>query len=130
MLRVQHEMAWAIADRGDLERGRGPVPGCLPDPAAGAGGPGTKTSSTAATSSPGSPRAGQDWGTAEKGYRETLEDSVRIRNPEDPRIMLTLHELAWVIANQGRNRLGEALEIFRAVLATGAGYSAPSTRGP
>jgi tetratricopeptide (TPR) repeat protein len=57
-----------------------------------------------------------NWATAEAGYREALEDSVRILGPDDPRTLLTRHELAWTIANQDRGRLGEAREIFDAVL--------------
>jgi tetratricopeptide (TPR) repeat protein len=57
-----------------------------------------------------------DWATAEVGYREALDDSVRILGPDDPRTLLTRHELAWAIANQERSRLGEAREIFDAVL--------------
>ena len=57
-----------------------------------------------------------DWATAEAGYREALDDSVRILGPDDPRTLLTRHELAWTIANQERSRLGEAREIFDAVL--------------
>lgn len=56
-----------------------------------------------------------DWATAEVGYRDTLDDSVRILGRDDPRTLLTRHELAWAIANQ-ENRLGEAREIFDAVL--------------
>lgn len=132
VLRVQHEMAWAIADRGDLDEAealyrdvfqiRLRVLGARDEDVLDSR---HELAWIAACR--------QDWGTAEKGYRETLEDSIRIRNPEDPRIMLTLHELAWVIANQGRNRLGEALEIFRAVLADRRrvlGAEHPRTRGP
>ena len=57
-----------------------------------------------------------DWAAAELGYREALDDSVRILGPDDPRTLLTRHELAWAIANQERSRLGEAREIFDAVL--------------
>jgi tetratricopeptide (TPR) repeat protein len=57
-----------------------------------------------------------DWATAEAGYREALEDSVRMLGPDDPQTLLTRHELAWAIANQERSRLGEAREIFDAVL--------------
>jgi tetratricopeptide (TPR) repeat protein len=57
-----------------------------------------------------------DWATAEAGYREALDDTVRILGPDDPQTLLTRHELAWAIANQERSRLGEAREIFDAVL--------------
>jgi tetratricopeptide (TPR) repeat protein len=57
-----------------------------------------------------------DWAAAEVGYREALDDSVRILGLDDPRTLLTRHELAWAIANQERGRLGEAREIFDAVL--------------
>ena len=116
VLRVRHEMAWAVADRGDLDEAealyrdvfqiRLRVLGARDEDVLDSR---HELAWIAACR--------KDWGTAEKGYRETLEDSIRIRDPEDPRIMLTRHELAWVIANQGRDRLGEAREIFRTVLA-------------
>ena len=72
-----------------------------------------------------------DWATAEEGYRETLDDSIRILGPDDPRILLTRHELAWAIANQepepARRSPGD---LPTRSSATGAGYSAPSIRGP
>ena len=58
----------------------------------------------------------EDWATAEAGYREALDDSVRLLGPDDPQTLLTRHELAWAIANQEQSRLGEAREIFDAVL--------------
>ena len=116
VLRVRHEMAWAVADRGDLDEAealyrdvfqiRLRVLGARDEDVLDSR---HELAWIAACR--------KDWGTAEKGYRETLEDSIRIRDPEDPRIMLTRHELAWVIANQGRDRLDEAREIFRTVLA-------------
>jgi hypothetical protein len=57
-----------------------------------------------------------DWATAEAGYRAAFGDSVRIQGPDHPRTLLTRHELAWAIANQEQSRLGEAREIFAAVL--------------
>jgi len=115
VLRVRHQMAWPIADRGDLDEAEalyrdvfqirlrvfGPLDQDVLDSR-------HELAWIAACK--------QDWVTAEKGYRETLDDSIRILDPEDPRISLTRHELAWVIANQGQNRLGEAREIFRKVL--------------
>jgi len=116
VLRVRHEMAWALADRGDLDEAealyrdvfqiRLRVLGARDEDVLDSR---HELAWIAACR--------KDWGTAEEGYRETLEDSIRIRDPEDPRIMLTRHELAWVIANQGRDRLDEASEIFRTVLA-------------
>ena len=58
----------------------------------------------------------EDWATAEVGYREAFDDSIRLLGPDNPRTLLTRHELAWAIANQERSRLGEAREIFDAVL--------------
>jgi hypothetical protein len=115
VLRVRHQMAWPIADRGDLDdaealyrdvfqirlRVFGPQDKDLLDSR-------HELAWIAACK--------QDWVMAEKGYRETLDDSIRILDQEDPRISLTRHELAWVIANQDQNRLGEAREIFRKVL--------------
>ncbi len=116
VLRVRHVMAWAVADRGDLDKAealyrdvfriRLRVLGAKDQDVLDSR---HELAWIAACR--------QDWVTAEKGYRETLDEAIRILNPEDPRIMLTRHELAWVIANQGQNRLGEAREIFRTVLA-------------
>jgi tetratricopeptide (TPR) repeat protein len=116
VLRVRHEMAWAVADQGDLDEAealyrdvfqiRLRVLGARDEDVLDSR---HELAWIAACR--------KDWGAAEEGYRETLQDSIRIRDPEDPRIMLTRHELAWVIANQGRDRLGEASEIFRSVLA-------------
>ena len=116
VLRVRQEMAWAVADRGDLDEAealyrdvfqiRRRVLGASDEDVLDSR---HELAWIAACR--------QDWAAAEKGYRETLDDSIRILSPEDPRIMLTRHELAWVIANQGRNRLEEAREIFRTILA-------------
>ena len=115
VLRVRHQMAWPMADRGDLDeaealyrdvfRIRLQVFGSLDQEVLDSR---HELAWIAACK--------QDWVTAEKGYRETLDDRIRILDPEDPRISLTRHELAWVIANQDQNRLGEAREIFRTVL--------------
>ena len=116
VLRVRHQMAWPIADRGDLDqaealyrdvfqvrlRAFGPMDQDVLDSR-------HELAWIAACK--------QDWVTAEKGYRDTLEDSIRILGPEDPQISMTRHELAWVIANQDQDRLGEAREIFLKVLA-------------
>ena len=115
VLRVRHQMAWAIADRGDLGEAealyrdvfqvRLRVFGPLDQDVLASR---HELAWTAACK--------QDWVTAEKGYRETLGDRIRILDPEDPRISLTRHELAWVIANRDQDRLGEAREIFLEVL--------------
>ena len=115
VLRVQHQMAWAVADRGDLNQAealyrdvfqiRLRVLGAWDQDVLDSR---HELAWIAACR--------QDWATAEKGYQTTLDDSIRVLNPEDPRITLTRHELAWVIANQDQNRLDEAREIFRTVL--------------
>jgi len=115
VLRVRHQMAWPIADRGEFAEAealyrdvfqiRLRVFGSMDRDVLDSR---HELAWIAACK--------QDWVTAEKGYRETLDDSIRILDPADPRISLTRHELAWVIANQDRNRLGEAGEIFRRVL--------------
>ena len=115
VLRVRHQMAWPIADRGDLDQAEtlyrdvfqirlrvfGPTDKDVLDSR-------HELAWIAACK--------QDWVTAERGYRETLDNSISILDPEDPRISLTRHELAWVIANRDQNRLGEAHEIFHKVL--------------
>ena len=58
VLRVRHEMAWAVADRGDLDEPK-PCTGMSSRSGCECWAPRTKTSSTAATSSPGSPPAGK-----------------------------------------------------------------------
>jgi tetratricopeptide (TPR) repeat protein len=116
VLRVRHEMAWAVADRGDLDEAEALFRDVFQTRrrVLGAGDEDVLDSRHELA---WIAACRQDWVAAEKGYRETLADSIRIRDPEDPRIMLTRHELAWVIARQGRNRLDEAREIFRTVLA-------------
>lgn len=114
VLRLQHNLAWSLADRGLLDdaetlyrdvlrlrlRQLGPkhpailrsrhelawIAGCR-----------------------------QNWAEAEEGYRAVLRDSVGVQDADEPDILMTRHELAWAIANRGR--LDEALQMFRAVLA-------------
>jgi tetratricopeptide (TPR) repeat protein len=115
VLCVRHQMAWAVADRGDLNQAealyrdvfriRLRVLGARDQDVLDSR---HELAWIAACR--------QDWATAEQGYQKTLDDSLRVLNPDDPRITLTRHELAWVIANQGQNRLDEAREIFRTVL--------------
>lgn len=116
VLRVRHCLAWAIADRGDLDKAEAMYRDVyqIRLRALGASDQDVLDSRHELA---WIAACRQDWATAERGYRETLEDSVRLRNPDDPRTMLTRHELAWAIANQGPNRLGEAREIFGTVLA-------------
>lgn len=56
-----------------------------------------------------------NWADAEEGYRRVLRDSVRVWDRDDPRTLTTRHELAWALANQ--DRLDEAREASAAVLA-------------
>jgi tetratricopeptide (TPR) repeat protein len=115
VLRVRHEMAWALAYRGDLNKAealyrevfqiRLRVLGARDQDVVDSR---HELAWIAACR--------QDWGMAERRYQETLDESIRILDPEDPRITLIRHELAWVIANRDQNRLDEAREIFRTVL--------------
>ncbi|MFI1582962.1 tetratricopeptide repeat protein [Embleya sp. NPDC020630] len=114
VLRVQHQLAWAIADRGDLAEAEVLYRGVLRTRLRefGAEDPEVFDSRHELAWIAGCRQA---WAEAEEGYRMVLRDSVRVLEPDDPRILTTRHELAWVIANQ--DRLGEAREAFRAVLA-------------
>ena len=115
VLRVQHQMAWAVAERGDLDQAEALYRDVFQIRlrVLGAGDQDVLDSRHELA---WIAACRQDWATAEKGYQKTLDDSIRILNPEDPRITLTRHELAWAIANQDQNRLDEAREIFRTVL--------------
>lgn len=114
-LRVRHAMTWAMAYRGDLDTAEALYHDNLqarlrvlgPD----------DPDTLASRHELGWIAACQDdWATAEERYRGTLAASIRVQGPDDPRTLLTRHELAWAIANQGPNRLGEALRVCRAVL--------------
>jgi hypothetical protein len=123
VLRVRHVMAWAIADRGDLDRAEALYRDVLQIRLRAFG-----TSDTDVLDSRHElawiAACRQDWATAEKGYRETLDDSIRLRNPDDPLTMLTRHELAWTIAS------AKPVRSSRWSSQTGAGCSVPSTSGP
>jgi tetratricopeptide (TPR) repeat protein len=115
VLRVRHAMTWAVADRGDLSRAEDLYLANLQTRVRMLG-PEDKDVLFSRHELAWIAACQEDWATAEARYRETLDDSVRILGPDDPRTMLTRHELAWAIANQDPGRLGEAREIFDAVL--------------
>lgn len=115
VLRVRHQMAWAMADRGDLNTAEAMYLDVFRIRLR-VFGPRSQEVLSSRHELAWIAACRQDWATAERGYRAALDDSIRILNPEDPQIMLTRHELAWAIANQDQNRLGEAREMFSAVL--------------
>ncbi|OPC77224.1 hypothetical protein B4N89_42550 [Embleya scabrispora] len=115
VLRVRHQLAWAIADRGDLAEAEVLYRDVLRIRLRefGAEHPDVFDSRHELAWIAGCREA---WAEAEEGYRLVLRDGVRVLDRDDPRVLTTRHELAWAIANQD-DRLGEAREAFGAVLA-------------
>lgn len=116
VLDVRHYMAWAIADRGDLETAEALYRDVyrIRLQTYGADDEGVLLSRHELAWIAGCRR---DWAGAEEGYRETLLDSIRVLGPEHPYTLMTRHELGWAIANRDDGRLGEASEILEAVFA-------------
>jgi len=115
VLRVRHEMTWAVAYHGDLSMAEAWYREDFQTRLRVLG-PGDHDVLFSRHELAWIAACRGDWATAESGYREALDDSDRILGPDDPRTLLTRHEFAWAIANQERSRLGEAREIFDAVL--------------
>lgn len=112
-LHVRHQLAWAIANQGDLAAAEAMYQDILdtrqrmlddhnPDTLE------SRHEFAWITACQGR------WSQAESRYRQTLRDSLQVLGPDDPRTLTTRHELAWAIANQGR--LEEAHAAFREVL--------------
>ena len=116
VLRVRHTIAWAMAIRGDTSAAEALYRDNLRTQLRVLG-PADQDVLSSRHELAWIAACRQDWAAAEKGYRAALGDRLRILDPDDPLIMLTRHELAWAIANQGKDRLGEARDIFRTVLA-------------
>ena len=115
VLRVRHAMTWAVAYHGDLDTAEARYRQDLQTRLRVLG-PDDPDVLSSRHELAWIAACREDWATAEAGYREALKDSVRLLGPDDSQTLLTRHELAWAIANQERSRLGEAREIFDAVL--------------
>jgi hypothetical protein len=115
VLRVRHAVTWAVAYHGDLSTAEARYREDLQTRLRVLG-PGDHDVLFSRHELAWIAACREDWATAEVGYREALDDSVRLLGPDNPRTLLTRHELAWAIANQEQSRLGEAREIFDAVL--------------
>jgi tetratricopeptide (TPR) repeat protein len=116
VLRVRHSMAWAVMFRGDLDAAEALYRDNY-EVRLRVFGPEDPDVLLSRHELAWIAACRLDWRAAEAGYRATLGDSNRILGPDHLRTMLTRHELAWAIANQGRERLDEAIGIFREVLA-------------
>jgi tetratricopeptide (TPR) repeat protein len=115
VLRVRHAMTWAVAYHGDLDTAEARYRQDLQIRLK-VFGPDDRDVILSRHEIAWIAACREDWATAEVGYREALNDSDRLLGPDDPQTLLARHELAWAIANQKRSRLGEAQEIFDAVL--------------
>ncbi|MFI9643978.1 tetratricopeptide repeat protein [Micromonospora sp. NPDC051925] len=113
VLRVRHQLAWTVADGGDLAQAEaiyqdvlGIRQGVLGD------------------SHPDTLHSRHEfgwiagllgrWAEAEQRYRDTLRDCLRYLGPDSPDTLTTRHELAYAIAKQGR--IDEARPVFEDVL--------------
>lgn len=113
-LDVRHQLAWAVADQGDLDEAERMYTATLearervlaaddPDLVA------SRHELAWITACRGL------WSLAETRYRRALADSLAVLGQNAAATLTTRHELAWSIANQGR--LAEARAAFEDVLA-------------
>jgi tetratricopeptide (TPR) repeat protein len=114
VLRLRHNLAWALADRGNLDDAEALYRDVLRLrlPQLGPKHPDVFRGRHELAWIAG---CRGNWAEAEEGYWAVLRDSLAVQDSDDPDILLTRHELGWAIANRGR--LDEAREVFRAVLA-------------
>ena len=129
VLRVRHEMTWAVAYHGDLSMAEAWYREDFQTRLRVLG-PGDHDVLFSRHELAWIAACRGDWATAESGYREALDDSDRILGPDGPRTLLTRHELAWAIANQERSCSAKPGRSSTRSSATGAGYLAPSIPGP
>jgi tetratricopeptide (TPR) repeat protein len=112
-LRVRHQLAWGVANQGDLAEAEAMYQDIL-----------DIRLDVLGTYHPDILDSRHElawvaacqgrWPQAESRYRQALHDNFRVLGPDEPRTLTTRHELAWVIANQ--NRLEEAHAAFHEVL--------------
>ncbi|MEU7615360.1 tetratricopeptide repeat protein [Micromonospora rifamycinica] len=113
MLRVRHQFAWTVANRGDLDQAEAIYQEVL----------GIRRR-VLGDSHPDTLRSRHEfgwiasllgrWAEAEQRYRDTLRDCLLHLGPDSRDTLTTRHELAYAIARQGR--IDEALPIFEDVL--------------
>ncbi|WP_424233284.1 tetratricopeptide repeat protein [Actinophytocola sp.] len=114
MLAVRHQLAWAVAEQGDLDEAERMYTATLearervlaaddPDLVA------SRHELAWITACQGR------WPLAEARYRRALHDTLAVLGPHAAETLTTRHELAWAVANQGR--LAEARAVLVEVLA-------------
>lgn len=113
VLRVRHQLAWTVADAGDLSRAEDIYRDVLDirRRVLGDSDPDTLDSRHELAWIAG---CLDRWPEAEQGYRDTLRDRLDQEAPDTRDSLTTRHELAYAIARQGR--LGEARQAFEDVL--------------
>lgn len=113
-LGVRHQLAWAIADQGDLNEAERMYTATLEvrervlaadDPELVA----SRHELAWITACQGR------WPLAEARYRQALRETLAVLGPDAPETLTTRHELAWAVANQ--DRLAQARAAFEEVLA-------------
>jgi tetratricopeptide (TPR) repeat protein len=113
VLRARHQLAWAIADQGDLAQAEAIYQHDLGIRLRVLGPSHPDTLDSRHEFAWIATCLGR-WAEAEQRYRDTLRDSLTYLGPDAPGTLTTRHELAYTIARQGR--LDEALSAFWDVL--------------
>jgi tetratricopeptide (TPR) repeat protein len=113
VLRVRHQLAWAVADGGDPAQAEAIYRDVLGVRLRVLGDSHPETLDSRHEFAWVATCLGR-WAQAEQRYRDTLRDSLTHQGPDAPGTLTTRHELAYAIARQGR--LEEALAAFRDVL--------------
>ncbi|MFJ6671800.1 tetratricopeptide repeat protein [Actinosynnema sp. NPDC091369] len=100
-LRVQHQLAWAIANQGDLVGAEVRYQAVLDARLQVLGEDHADTCASRHELAWITACQGR-WAQAESRYRLALHHGLRLLGPDAPEVLTTRHELAWAIANQGR----------------------------
>lgn len=113
VLRARHNLAWAVADGGDLVQAEAIYQDVLGVRLRVLGGSDPDTLDSRHEFAWIAACLGR-WAEAEQRYRDALRDKLTYLGPDSPATLTTRHELAHAIARQGR--LDEALPAFWGIL--------------
>ncbi|WNV85684.1 tetratricopeptide repeat protein [Umezawaea sp. Da 62-37] len=112
-LRLRHQLAWAVANQGDLAEAESQYRMILDARLRVLGGRHVDTCESRHELAWIAACRGR-WAQAESRYRQAFRHSLLILGPDDPATLTTRHELAWAVASRGR--LDEAFAAFLDVL--------------
>lgn len=112
-LGVRHQLAWAVAEQGDLDEAERMYTAIL-DARERVLAPGDPDLVASRHELAWITACRHQWDLAETRYRHALRDNLAVLGPNAPATLTTRHELAWAVANQGR--LTEARAALEEVL--------------